>query len=378
MVILEKNEGLLNFLSPAVLITVGLLLLSLGAYSLVILDFVIPILPPDHIMANIIANFAGQIVVAVVVLFLLIPLLRLERVEHKPLTFMGTLTSLPAFCFVYTVAIAVALALYAVFELLGMPVSTSYGSYILTPVQLANPLNLAIFFASVTVGAAISEELLFRRTLIPALETRGMAPLAAVFASSLGFSVIHMPNDIINGSFAFVLSHFTSTLIIGIVLGISYVATRNVIFPMILHGLINLVSFGAGIVETIGDVGLLVAYALLILAIWGIGFIVGVIALWQVLKTPPAPWATVLRIRSKINVLPGLLGYLVVAVLLVTVQVLGEIGLVVLLAPNLSLVLIALYLFYLLLLALLLWLLTRTRYEGVPAAKPEPAMDSSV
>lgn len=373
MVIHEENGGLLNFLSPAVLTTIGLLLLGLGAWSLAALDFIIPILPPDSIMATIIVNLAGQMVVTVVVLFLLIPLLRVQKAEYRPLTFLRTLKSIPVFCLAYTVAMGAALALYVVFELLGMPVVTSYSAIILTSVQLANPLNLAIFFATTTVGAAVSEELLFRRTLIPSLETRGMAPLVAVFASSLGFSVIHMPNDIINGSLAFVLSHFVTTLIIGIVLGISYVATRNVIFPMILHGAINLVSFGAQIVDTIGDLGLLVVYALAILVIWVIGIIVGIIALWQVVKTPPAPWAAVLRIRSKIPVLPGLLGYLAVAVALVSLQVLGEVGLVALLYPYIAMIYAGAWLFYLLFLALLLWLITQTRYEGASAPEAEPA-----
>lgn len=350
-----------------------MLLLGLGAWSLAALDFVVPILPPDPIIATIIANLAGQTVVTLAVFFLLIPLLRVETVEHKPLTIMRTLKSIPVFCLAYTVAMGVGLVLYVVFELLGMPVVTSYGSILLTPAQLANPLNLGIFFATATVGAAVSEELLFRRTLIPTLETRGMAPLAAVFASSLGFSVIHMPNDILNGSFAFVISHFATTLIIGIILGISYVATRNVIFPMILHGLINLVSFGAQIADTIGDFGLLVTYALVVLAIWVVGIIVGAIALWQVLKAKPAPWSVVLRIRSKFNILPGLLGYLVVAVLLVTLQVLGEIGLISVLFPNIPLIYAAACLFYLLFLALLLWLLTQTRYKGVSAPDLDPA-----
>lgn len=373
MVIYEQNERLLNFLNPAVVTTIGLLLLGLGAWSLAALDFVVPILPPDPIMATIIVNLAGQMVVTVAVFFLLIPLLRVKTVEYKPLTFMRTLKSIPVFCLAYTVAIGVAFVVYAVFELLGMPVVTSYGSILLTPAQLANPLNLGIFFATATVGAAVSEELLFRRTVIPTLETRGMAPLAAVFASSLGFSVIHMPNDIINGSFAFVISHFATTLVIGIVLGISYVATRNVIFPMILHGLINLVSFGAQIADTIGDFGLLVTYALVVLVIWVVGIIVGIVALWQVLKAKPAPWSVVLRIRSKINILPGLLGYLVVAVLLVTLQVLGEIGLVSLLFPNIPLIYAAVWLFYLLLFGLLLWLLTQTRYKGLSTPDLDPA-----
>jgi membrane protease YdiL (CAAX protease family) len=324
-------------------------------------------------VATIIANLAGQTVVTVAVLFLLIPLLHVQTVEHKPLTFMRTLKSIPTFCLVYTVAMGFAFVLYLILDLLGIPIATSYGSILLTPVQLANPFNLVVFFATATVGAAISEELLFRRTLIPTLETRGMAPLAAVFASSLGFSVIHMPNDILNGSFGFVVSHFATTLIIGMVLGISYVATRNVIFPMILHGLINLVSFGAEIIDTIGDLSLLVTYAFVILAIWVIGIIVGVIALWQVLKEPPAPWAAMLRIKSKINILPGLLGYLGVAVLLVTVQVLGELGLISLLQPNIALIYAAAWLFYLLFFALLLWLLTQTRYKGVSAPDPDLA-----
>jgi membrane protease YdiL (CAAX protease family) len=371
MVINERNGRLSNFLSPAVAATMGLLLLGLGAYSLVALDYIVPLLPPDNVIATIIANLAGQIVVILAVFFLVIPLLRVKVVEYRRLTFFRTLKSVPVFCLVYTVAMGVAMALTILFDSLGFPVVSSYGAILLTPTQLANPLNLAIFFATTTIGAAVSEELLFRRTIIPSLEARGMAPLAAVFASSLGFSVVHMPNDLINGSPAFVVSHFATTFVIGILLAVSYVTTRNVLFPMILHGLINLVSFGADIVETLGAFDLILAYGFLVLAIWLVGFVVGLVVLFQFMKTPPAAWTNVLRIRSKIDLLPGLSGYIVVAVLLVTLQVLGELALVVLLVPDIGLILDAVCGFYLILFVLLVLLLRQTRYEGSNAAKPE-------
>jgi membrane protease YdiL (CAAX protease family) len=374
MVIHENDEGLLNFFSPGIVTSIGLLLLGLGAWSLAALNFILPFLPPDPVMATIILNLGGQVLVTAVVLLLLIPRLHLKTVEYRPLTFVRTLKSVPAFCLVYTVAMGFGFVLYAVFDLLGIPVVHSYGAIVLTPTQLANPFNLVLFFATTTIGAAVSEEFLFRRTLIPSLETRGMAPLAAVLASSLGFSVIHMPNDILNGSLGYVIMHFVTTLTIGIVLGVSYVATRNVVFPMILHGLINLVSFGALIVDTIGVFGLLVAYALVILAVWIIGIAVGIIALWQVLKKPPAPWATVLRIKSKINILPGLLGYLTVAVGLVVLPVLGELAVVALLYPNGFLIYATVCLFYLLFLAVLLWLLAQARYKSAQAPSGELTM----
>ncbi|MFX0184624.1 MAG: lysostaphin resistance A-like protein, partial [Candidatus Hodarchaeota archaeon] len=76
---------------------------------------------------------------------------------------------------------------------------------------LENPLYYLLFFGVLVFGAAISEELIFRRTLIPFLERRGFGTFWVLIFSSLLFSLIHTPADLISGSIRYAIVHFFGT-----------------------------------------------------------------------------------------------------------------------------------------------------------------------
>lgn len=369
MVIVERDESLLNFFTPAVLVVIGLLVLSLGAIGFLLVAFVIPIMVPDAIIASIQLNLFGQIIGVIVTLFFLIPFFRIKKVKTNAPTVWRVLKVLGISCFILTFITFVAFILYVIFTALGLPIEHSYESLILTPAHLANPWNIVLFFATATIGAAIFEELIYRRMLIPLLEGRGMSPTAAVIASGLAFALIHVPNDVINGSLGYVISHFITTFTLGLFFGFIYVFTRNVIFPMIIHGFTNTIAFSELILFSLGDMNLLVILALIILGIWIIGIIIGGLALFQFFKEPSPAWVITLRQQSKINILPGLAGYLIVAFGLVSFQVLIELGIDALFFPNFIMIYLVLFLFYLVFVLVLLWIIHNTRYEEPP---PEP------
>jgi len=104
---------------------------------------------------------------------------------------------------------------------------------------LGNPLYYILFFGVLVFGAAISEELVFRRTLIPLLERRGFGTFWVLIFSSLLFSLIHTPADLISGSIRYAIVHFFGTFAGGLTLGFVYMRTRDVRWPMLLHGLSN-------------------------------------------------------------------------------------------------------------------------------------------
>ncbi|MFX1576484.1 MAG: lysostaphin resistance A-like protein [Promethearchaeota archaeon] len=373
MEIQERDEGFLNFLTPAVIIVVGLLLLSLGALSLVLLGYFVPVIIPDPIMSSIQINLVGQIIGIVVTFLVLIPLFQLKNVETRTPTLYRTLKVLGAACFALTLSMGLGLVLLFAFTAAGIPIEHSYGDFILGPTQLANPWNIVLLFATATVGAAIFEELIFRRMLIPALEFRGMAPTAAVIASSLGFALIHVPNDLVNGSLGYVVTHFVTTFTIGLMLGFVYVFTRHVIYPMIIHGFINAVAFSELILISIDDINLLLIYAGLLLVLLTIGIIVGILALIWYFRDPTPNWVQTLRIKSRNKILPGLTGYLIIAFVLITLQLVTELGLALILFPNSLLIIMSLVGFYFAYFLLLLYLVSITRYEPPIDVKPETA-----
>ncbi len=367
----ERDEGLLNFLTPSVLIIVGLLLLSTGALAILLVNSLIPILIPDATIAAVQMNLFGQIVGIIVTILFLIPFFGVKKIETESLSTWRIIKVLGVACFALTVATFLAFLLWVVFTTLGLPIIHSYGSLILTPEQLANPANIVLFFATTTIGAAVFEELIFRRMLIPTLETRGMAPTAAVLASSLGFALIHVPNDVINGSIGYVITHFITTFTLGLMLGLIYVFTRNILFPMIIHAFINFIAFSELILYNLSNFNLLLLFALILLAIWIIGILVGVLAVIWYFRTPQPRWAEILKMKSKINILPGLTGYLIIAFGLVSLQVVVELGIALIFFANIFALYAGLFLFYLVFFLLLLGLVYVTHYEPSTFAEEE-------
>ncbi|MFX0066399.1 MAG: lysostaphin resistance A-like protein [Candidatus Hermodarchaeota archaeon] len=258
---------------------------------------------------------------------------------------------------------------YRILESFGLSLipETGYGAILLTADHIANPFIILLYFVPVTIGAAVFEELVFRRMLIPLLEERGMAPFTAVIASSLIFAFVHLPNDLISGNLAGAIIHISGVLIIGFVLGLSYVLTRNILFPMIVHALMNFVSFAGPIVILMENDGLALVYGLTLLLIFLVTIGVAIFAVWQYFRVSTADWVTIIKEKSAIRILPGLVGFLALGVLLVTIPLIMEIFLGVLVALGLDLLLLLIFLFggYSLFIIALVWLGSKTKYEAI-------------
>ncbi|HAX80028.1 MAG TPA: CPBP family intramembrane metalloprotease domain-containing protein [Cyanobacteria bacterium UBA11372] len=103
------------------------------------------------------------------------------------------------------------------------------GSNPLLPLVLESQdgVALLIFFVTAAVAAPLFEEFLFRGFLLPSL-TRYMPVWGAIGASSLLFAVAHLS-----------LSEVLPLTTLGIVLGVVYTRSRNLLAPMLLHSLWN-------------------------------------------------------------------------------------------------------------------------------------------
>jgi membrane protease YdiL (CAAX protease family) len=88
-------------------------------------------------------------------------------------------------------------------------------------------IALLLFFLTAAVAAPLFEEFLFRGFLLPSL-TRYVPVWAAIGLSGLLFGVAHLS-----------LSEILPLTSLGIILGIVYVRTRNLLAPMLLHSLWN-------------------------------------------------------------------------------------------------------------------------------------------
>ena len=94
---------------------------------------------------------------------------------------------------------------------------------ILTP----DTLTFAGLFGVTAVLAPILEEFVFRGFLLTSL-TKFMPVPAAVLASSVGFGAAH-----------FSVKDFPELTVLGLLLGSSYLRSRNLLTPILIHGLWN-------------------------------------------------------------------------------------------------------------------------------------------
>jgi membrane protease YdiL (CAAX protease family) len=86
---------------------------------------------------------------------------------------------------------------------------------------------LGIFFVTAAIAAPIFEEILFRGFLLPSL-TRYLPAWGAIIVSSLLFAIAHLS-----------LSEVLPLTTLGIILGVVYTRSRNLLAPIFLHSLWN-------------------------------------------------------------------------------------------------------------------------------------------
>ena len=103
------------------------------------------------------------------------------------------------------------------------------GSNPLLQIVLESQDNLAllIFFSTAAVAAPLFEEFLFRGFLLPSL-TRYLPLWGSILFSSFLFAAAHLS-----------LSEILPLTALGIVLGVVYSRSRNLLAPMLLHSLWN-------------------------------------------------------------------------------------------------------------------------------------------
>ncbi len=91
-------------------------------------------------------------------------------------------------------------------------------------------IALGLFFATAAIAAPLFEEFLFRGFLLPSL-TRYLPVWGAIGLSSFIFAVAHLS-----------LSEVLPLMTLGIILGVVYTRSRNLLAPMVLHSLWNSVT----------------------------------------------------------------------------------------------------------------------------------------
>ncbi|MDA0266304.1 MAG: type II CAAX endopeptidase family protein [Cyanobacteria bacterium] len=96
-----------------------------------------------------------------------------------------------------------------------------------TVLEAQDPITLGVFFFTAAIAAPLFEEFLFRGFLLPSL-TRYMPVGGAIALSSLIFAAAHLS-----------LSEVLPLMVLGMVMGVVYTRSRNLVAPMVLHSAWN-------------------------------------------------------------------------------------------------------------------------------------------
>lgn len=99
-----------------------------------------------------------------------------------------------------------------------------------TVLEAQDPVALSLFFFTAAIAAPLFEEFLFRGFLLPSL-TRYMPMGGAIVLSSFIFAVAHLS-----------LSEILPLMTLGIILGVVYTRSRNLLSPMLLHSAWNSIT----------------------------------------------------------------------------------------------------------------------------------------
>jgi membrane protease YdiL (CAAX protease family) len=99
-----------------------------------------------------------------------------------------------------------------------------------TVLEAQDPVALMVFFITAAIAAPLFEEFLFRGFLLPSL-TRYMPVWGAIVLSSLVFAIAHLS-----------LSEVLPLTVLGMILGLVYTRSRNLLAPMLLHSAWNSIT----------------------------------------------------------------------------------------------------------------------------------------
>ena len=313
--IVEIENSYLNLFTPAVIVAIGYFLFNLLAWPLLflewliketILGFTIPIF--DSVVASTVL-----VLISIIVYFVFIPKLKVKSVEYRP----PETNSIQIIFILFSVVIFSQIILESLFDLLGI-------NMIRPPMNNAVLDDLFVQIISVilvSISNIAYNELIYRRTVIPLLEDRGVSSFHAVVLSSLGYSLTFMPTFLMYPNVSGFVYNFSLLTITGLCVGISYIVTRNILFPIILAIFLKFynefsfiseafeIPFSTTLIDLIKVVSILMSIGVLLYILWRIR-----------VKDSSIEAFNRIKIRSVPRIKRGIIGFFLISIGLLIVQ----------------------------------------------------------
>jgi membrane protease YdiL (CAAX protease family) len=289
-------------------------------------------MPIDIVLGKIIVLLISQAICTAIFIFFIIPFLNIRDVEFNSIDYTSFFKFFTIFCLFWAILIPITLGLPVFSKLFGIEVEIFKNTIPLSKTHFGNPFSIILWLIAGTLGVAIFMEYLYRRTLIPLLEKRGMSPFFAVLTSSLAFALVNIlynlgfqmtiieESNLLNiylsrynllSSLFYSLNLFMTTFALGIACGITYVLTRNILFSVILHCLGILPYY---LIELFYNNVLIILLLYLLIVVMNIsGLFIGLYILYTSFNpSSQTDWLTILKKKSSADINRGLAGFFVI------------------------------------------------------------------
>ena len=314
-VINERKGKLTQFFVPSMLVILSpILLYFIQNFINSILFTGNIVLNNDIVIQSLSITFISHIIGTIIVYIIIIPLFKVKDVNKKPFSIKEVGNAIVLICLTVSLVAIINRSFIFILNSFNLTPISGYSEIFLNSNQASNLSNVIIYFLPFIIGAPIFEEFVYRRTLLPLMEKRGMSSFNAIIVVSVVFAIAHFPNDLINGNFYGGIVHIIVVFFISISLGISYILTRKIIFPIIIHSLINLISFSGPLIIVFEEVLLNLIYDFVVnlIVIAGIG--VMIYCAWCRVKKKNTRWIDLMSNNSIQNVKFGVVFFLFIGI----------------------------------------------------------------
>lgn len=295
-----------------------------------ILLYFLPIVD-DIVIKQLIVLFIGQLLGTVVVYLIIIRFVKVKNVEFNSMNKESLTQTLVVVCLLCFGLIFLATTSFFLSSIFQLEISESMMALPITSDHISNLLTNVLCLAAFTFGSALFVEYLFRRTLIPLLEVRGMAPLMTVLFSSFVYAISHTAYDLglrlgfleewiitlhsrydqLN-TLSYAISQFNYFLLLGLACGTIYILTRNIIYPILVHTFGRFIFIMPNFLSLLNNDLMSLIFSIIIFLVYIIGLSLGIYLVWKLLYHPYPEWLTILRKKSNVRIRRGICGFLFV------------------------------------------------------------------
>ena len=212
---------------------------KIGGYIAKLFDYTI--IDSDNTFMNISVHHIVQMLIALLVIFIIHKTRKLNFNLKPKFSKTGVL---------YTAIFSFVILIYVLISyIIGYSNSAiaPYG-YDLNAVNILGTLGFQLLLSGT------SEEILFRAlpiTVIGNLTNSKSKNVLGILVASVLFSIAHIQWSLVPFTISFDLFQLVYAFILGIAYGVTYIKSKSIIYPMIMHGMSNFLMVGIGYIFAI-------------------------------------------------------------------------------------------------------------------------------